>query len=1739
MKSLAISHGPSLVHSPDAPKTLPDCLYGAARQSPDRGIVYLHEDGSAEFQSYPALLMEARQLLGGLKDAGLETGNRVIFQLDRNEDFIRAFWACTIGGFVPVPIGAGLKPSGGAVGRLLNAWENLGYPIILTTNRMIDSVRDCFNFHELTNLRIEAIDGLSKTECDPDAHYSESDHLAVLMLTSGSTGTAKAVRLSHANLLSRSCASIQMNGFSPRDVSLNWMPLDHVAGLIYFHLRDVCLGCQQVHVPTDLILTNPLKWLDLIEKYRATISFAPNFAYGFINDRAQELSRRHRDLSSMRVILNGGEAIVAKTARQFLKLLSSHGLSPSAMRPAWGMSETSSGITYANTFSLDNTTDEDSFVEVGRPIAGVSLRIVDEQNNLMEETTIGSLQVKGLPVTAGYYGRPEADREIFTDDGWLKTGDLGFLRHGRLTVTGREKDVIIINGVNYPSRDIESVVEEIAGVESSYTAACAVRNQDAQTDKLVVFFHPSSEKRWPLSQLLKDVRRCIVRKLGIGPDYLLPIEKQDIPKTSIGKIQRSQLAERFQAGEFDHIVKRVAGSEVFLDSRYVAPRTAVEEILAEIWAEVLKLDKVGIDDNFFELGGHSVLATQVHSRIRLAFELDIPLRSLFENPTVASLAAHFEGVQNEAPRLQTLLTSSISSQKSLPLSFAQQRLWFLNQLEPDSQVYNERKTLRLRGRLNRKALQKALDTIVKRHEVLRTTFSSVDGKPIQIIHEGGNVQPEMTAIDLMGLSDEQRGDELDRLLSELTHRPFDLRKDWPLRGTLIRLGDEEHVLLFIIHHIVFDGCSSDILFRELSALYKAFCQGKGSTLKDLPIQYADYAVWQKEWLQGEVLQQQLSYWKRQLKGVSPLELPTDHPRPAVVGHLGQTKTLKFQPALARDLKNLSRQEGVTLFITLLAAFQTLLHRYSGQDDIVVGSPVAGRTREEVEGLIGFFVNTLVLRNDFSGSPTFRELLARVRKNALDAYSHQDVPFEKLVEELQPERDLSYNPFFQVMFQLGHYPTQSVSPGDMNIEEYEFGNDIAKFDLSVGLRDDERGLTGSVEYRIDLFDQTTIERMLGHFQTLLEGIVDDPHQPIGELPLLTEPEKHQLLVEWNDTKTEYPKDICIHNLFEAQVERTPDAVAVVFEDQQLNYREFNNRANQLAHYLIKLGVGPEVLVGICVERSIEMIVGLLGILKAGGAYVPLDSSNPKDRLGFVLEDTQVAIVITEVVSLTNLPPTSARVICLDRDWEQISKQPQDNPDNEATADNLAYVIYTSGTAGTPKGVMINHRSLVNYLCWFNESPLAQTVQSLPVLTRTTFDASLKQLFASLLRGGQVWILSDELVNQPTALLEALTTRNRVGLNCVPTLWRAVLDELNPDRATAVRNSLSAVLLGGEQLDQHLVDRTFAAMPEIEIWNLYGPTEATANACTGMVTPHCSPTIGRPIANTQIYILDRQLQPVPIGVAGELHVAGDGLARGYLNRPELTAEKFIPNPFSTDPQSRFYKTGDLARYFPNGNIEFLGRIDNQVKIRGFRIELGEIEAVLSKHPAVRETVVLAREDTPGDRRLVAHTVATVGANPLADDLRKFLQQKLPNYMVPSAFIFLDSLPRTTNGKLDRKALPAPDHSRPELDDAYTAPRTPVEEILANIWTEILKLNKVGIHDNFFHLGGHSLLATQVVSRIRDSFKLDLPLRTLFEAPTVQGLAQRLQELGHTHDVPQTAGIAPVAREQYRVRTSNSQQ
>jgi amino acid adenylation domain-containing protein len=1060
---------------------------------------------------------------------------------------------------------------------------------------------------------------------------------------------------------------------------------------------------------------------------------------------------------------------------------------------------------------------------------------------------------------------------------------------------------------------------------------------------------------------------------------------------------------------------------------------------------------------------------------------------------------------------------AISRGGCIPLSFSQQRLWFLDQYEPDKSFYNMPYGLRLVGALDAAALEQSLNEIVRRHETLRTVFSVVEGEPVQIITPP--VNGSLAVVDLRNHPENEREHEARRLASEEARRSFDLKQGPLFRTTLIRLDKDDHVLVLVMHHIVSDGWSMGVLHRELSKLYGAFSQCRPSPLAELPLQYADYAVRQREWFTGPELERQLSYWKKQLEGVPELlNLSTDRPRPAVQSYRGARRSIELSQELTVALKTSSRKEGVTLFMTLLAAFQTLLYRYSGQEDITVGSPIANRTRTEIEQLIGLFVNTLVLRADLSGNPSFREVLRRVRTVALDAYEHQDLPFEKLVEELNPHRSLSHSPLFQIMLVLHNAPAGQRGLSGLTLSQVKLDNDTTKFDLSMSLVEQPDGIKGWLEYSTDLFEEATIIRLGRHFTKLLESIVADPEQSLSDLPILTEPEKHELLIGWNDTERDYPRHKCIHRWFEEQVEKTPEAIAVIFEDTKLTYRELNQRANCLAHYLIRLGVGPEIRVGVCVERSLELIVGILGVLKAGGAYVPLDPCFPRQRLSFICDETAIPVLLTQERLIETLPPFAGKTVCLDRAWERISRESNHNPESGAIAENLAYVIYTSGSTGRPKGVQVPHCTVINVLDHVRESLGVSEQDAIPLVANICFDISVMELFLPLIAGARLIVADAQVALDGNRIERMLSNCKITILHATPATWRVLLQAgwSGLDRLT--------ILSGGEALQSELAAQLLTKGRAL--WNLYGPTETAIYSSAAAYRPGSNDpvvSIGRPIANTQIYILDCRLRPLPAGVAGQLCIAGDGLTRGYLNRADLTAESFVPNPFSAKPGARLYKTGDLARYLPDGNIEVLGRKDHQIKLRGFRIELGEIEAVLTGHSEVLQSVVLLREDTPGDKRLVAYVTTRGIAAATANLLRAYLKEKLPEYMVPSAFVFLDDMPLTANGKLDRKALPAPDQSYREFEDGFVAPGNPLEELIAGIWAEVLKLEKVGIRDNFFDLGGHSLKATQVMSRVREAARLDMPLRALFEGPTVAELASRvgqaiseaaeLQELAQT--------------------------
>jgi len=1037
----------------------------------------------------------------------------------------------------------------------------------------------------------------------------------------------------------------------------------------------------------------------------------------------------------------------------------------------------------------------------------------------------------------------------------------------------------------------------------------------------------------------------------------------------------------------------------------------------------------------------------------------------------------------------------------LPLSLNQQRIWFLEQLEPGSPTYNIPMPSRIKGKIDVEALRRSLNEIVRRHEILRTAFPAVEGEPRQVV--APNMSLDLPVIDLRDLPPGEREAEVRRRGAEEERRPFDLARGPLLRTQLLRLSDDEHVFFLTVHHIAFDVWSHDVFARELAALYEAFSSGKPSPLPELPIQYVDFAHWQREWLDGELLRPQIAYWKKQLQGApSQMELPLDRPRPPVQTSRGATETLSLPPGLYDSLEKLGREEGCSLFMTLVAAFKAFLCRYTGQTDIVLGSPIANRTRPELEELIGFFVNSLVLRTNLAGDPTFRELMSRVRDVALGAYAHQHLPFEKLVEELQPKREMSHTPLFQVLFLLEHLSTTTTDLSGAVVTPMGLETRAAKVDVSVYNFHHDGRLTSTFEYNTDLFEAETIRRMVGHYRVFLEGIVSSPDQHLSQLPLMSERDRLQVLVDWNRTDTDCPKDVCLHQLFEAQAERTPDAVAVVFQSQRLTYAQLNAEADRLARDLRTAHVGPETLVGVYMERSVEMLIALLGILKAGGAYVPLDPAHPAARVRTMLEDARVPLVLTQERLLGRLPETDAIPRCLDRNGDVALGERTGNVQSGVKAENLAYVIFTSGSTGKPKGVQIEHRNVVNFIESMQKEPGLRSDDALLAVTTLSFDISLLELFLPLTVGARIVIADREEVMDGEQLLQKLTREHVTAMQATPATWQLMLQTGWEERLPL------KVLCGGEAMPPELAHKLKTRCREL--WNVYGPTETAVWSTVYRVEKVEEPApVGRPIANTQVYILDEALRPVPIGVRGELYIGGDGVARGYLNRPELTADRFVPDPFGQAPGARFYKTGDVARYRPDGCIEVLGRSDFQVKIRGFRIELGEIEASLLAHPGLRQAAALAREDKPGEKQLVAYFVAAEESAPSFDDLRRFLKEKLPEYMVPSAFVAMQSLPLTPNGKLDRTALPAPGRQR-QLQEAYVPPRSATECAIVEIWRSVLDLEKIGIHDDFFELGGHSLLATQVVARLRKHFGLQLPLHYMFESPTVIEMADRIEAL-----------------------------
>ncbi|GCF07286.1 non-ribosomal peptide synthetase [Dictyobacter arantiisoli] len=1528
---------------------------------------------------------------------------------------------------------------------------------------------------------------------NPDIQFSPQQP-AYVIYTSGSTGKPKGTILPHQSVVNFFESIARRPGMSAEDRILAVTSLSFDIAVLEL-LLPLTLGAQ-VFIVSRAVATNGTDLVHWLEKTRPTLLQATPATWRLLLASGWSGEEQTSNAPGLKMLC-GGEVLPQEIVQPLLERGAS-------LWNMYGPTETTIWSTLAQVVSEQQ-------ILIGQPIANTQIYILNAWFAPTPVGVAGELYIAGDGLAWGYLHRADLTAERFLPDPFsaipgarmYRTGDLAHWNvDGKLACLGRTDRQVKLRGHRIELGEIETVLAQHPDVQS---CAVIVYEIGAGNQQLVGYVVPVSGANPTQSELRLYL-------LAVLPEYMVPnicVLLEALPLTPNGKVDRKNLPAPVALPESQK-------------GPLVAPRNSFEELILTFWREILGYPQISIDDNFFEIGGHSLLVNQLIARLRSTFHVQISMRSIFQAATIQEQAVVIQELLQTEQDLLVPPLLPLSRDESIPLSFAQQRLWLLEQLVEESSAYTMPLALKVRGNLDVTALEQSLQRIVVRHETLRTVFLDRDGVPVQVILPVSPVH--LRHQDLRGLDAVACEAELECLIQHELQQPFSLAHGPLLRACLFWLAGNEYVLVMAMHHIIWDGWSMGIFVRELTTLYKAEHEKSDAHLPHLPVQYADYASWQRNWLQGKHLNMQLAYWKMQLAGADVLQLPCDHPRPAQQTQNGNILLRQMPAELATHLKQLSQQEGVTLFMLLLAAFQTLLSRYSGQDDISVGTPIANRDQVELEHLIGFFVNTLVLRSDLSGNPTFSELLRRVRETTLNAYMYKDVPFEKVVEAVQPERDPSRSPLFQVLFSLqsGTQTNRVIEVlDDLSISPLEVSGQTARFDISLILADTEEGLSCAIEYNTDLFEQATIERLFTHWQTLLASVVSNPTQHLSELTLLSEREREQIVCTWNDTDRPYTP-ACWHHLFELQVARTPQQDALVFGEQSLSYQQLDQRANQLAHYLLQRGIQRGDRVGVCMERSFEMVVSILAILKAGAAYVTLDPAYPFQRLDYMVEDAQIQLILSQQSLANQLSFRQAQLVYLDMLAPRLAQEKGSSPDVEVGASDLAYIIYTSGSTGKPKGVLVPHYGLANLVETQQQAFALTPADRILQFASISFDASVWDIVGALCTGATLCLAqADELLSLHTLI--ALIGRQRISM---VTLAPSMLAQLNPEDVPG----LSRIVVVGEACSEELM-RRWVEPAKRRFYNAYGPTESTICATIMECTPQLQgrPPIGRPIPRFQIYLLDSSLQPVPVGVAGELHIAGIGLAWGYLDKPELTATKFIPDHFSAKPGARLYRSGDLARYLPDGTIEFLGRIDHQVKLRGLRIELGEIEDVLNLHDAVRECLVLVREDRPGHQSLVAYLVGPSLLPTVVAELREMVRECLPEYMLPSAFILLDAFPVTPNGKIDRNALPAPETLDRATEQSLVAPRSALEIQLLDHWRAILGRTHIGIHDNFFELGGHSLLATQLLTRLHKA-GMELSLRSIFTATTIAEQATLLERQLHGNQSMHQAALTVVARNQH---------
>ncbi len=1640
---------------------------------PDNVALYFQ----GQHLTYKELNERANQTARYVKKLGLGQEQLVAVCMDRSMDMVVAALGVIKAGGAYVPIDPNYPDE-----RIEYMLLDSGAQIVLTHERLKNRLGTFEG-------RVIALDAEWETitaEDTSNPHYAVfPENLMYIIYTSGSTGKPKGTQLQHRGLVNFIQTEAAYFGATPESQILQFasFSFDASVGEIF---KALMTGATLHVAPREMLLSADDLIKYLIQQKISIVTLPPSLL----------ASLDDVELPDLKTLVSVGEAcdwsLVKRwsTGRRFIN--------------GYGPTESTIGAIWTTVSERDINT---ATPPIGRTIDNLQVYLLDADLNPVPVGVQGQIYIGGVGLARGYWNRPDLTADRFVPNPFnktngerlYKTGDLArYLPDGRLVFEGRCDFQVKLRGYRIELGEIESRLDDLDHIRESVVIA----REDGAQKYLTAYLVPMNNDKIDTAQVAAHLKETL-------PDYMVPsafVVLENFPLTPNGKVDRKALPAPDQSD--------------IVTAEYVAPRTPTEELIVGIIQDVLHLDRVSIYDSFFDLGGHSLLATQVLSRLREAFDVEFPLALVFESPTAAEMAPKIDLATAENNGVDAPPIVPVARDGQLELSFAQQRLWFLDQLEPNSAFNNIPIALRLKGDLDVSALEQSLNELVNRHETLRTCFGDVSGKPVQLIEPALAI--ELNVEEIEGVTSADREAKIIQLATVETQTPFDLSKAPLVRVRLLKVNENDHVILFTMHHIISDGWSIAIIVQEIAAIYKAIVNGEDINLPELPVQYADFSAWQRQMLTGDNLEKQLGYWREFLAGTpGMLELPTDFPRPRVQSFNGDTKSRMLSPELSQAALAFSRQEGVTLFMTLFSAFATLLYRYSNQRDFNIGTPIANRNRMETEGLIGFFVNNLVLRCRFVNKLTFVDLLQQVRRTALGGYAHQDIPFEMLVDALHPQRDLSHSPLFQVVFVMQNTPMGGIELPGLILEPVNGENKTAKFDLSLQASESPDGISFEFEYNTDLFADATVERMLLHLELLLQNALLEPDQPVDEINIIPEGEEQQLLLEWNDSHVDFQFDKCAHEIFQAHALSNPNAIAAIYENEQLTYAELNAKANQLARYLRAQHVRPDQLVGISVRRSLDQVVAVLGVLKAGAAYVPIDPTYPQDRIAYMLEDSGISVLLSQKDIAGHLPVHSATIFFLDADWPQLESFDKNNLELITEPSNLAYVIYTSGSTGKPKGTMLQHQGMINLANaqkkMFDIHPGKRILQFAPM----SFDASVWETVMALLNGAALVMTDQENLTTGDGLLAVLRDQKINTVTLPPSVLAVVPKSDLPD--------LHTIVTAGEACSLELVQQW---RPGRQYVNAYGPTETTVCASWYETSERDTkaPPIGRPIDNATLYILDSNFNPTPIGVAGELCVGGPSLARGYLNRPELTAEKFIPNPFGGSG-SRLYRTGDLVRYLPDGNIEFLGRIDHQVKVRGFRIELGEIEAVLDDHPQVRDVIVLAKEVRQDDTRLVGYLVFHGQEKPPVDELRYYMKTRLPDYMVPATFVYLDEMPLTPSGKIDRKALPQPDLSRPDLQVEYVAPRNDTEEKLVEICMDLLQLKKVGVNDNFFDIGGHSLLATQFMSRMRDLFHVELPLRTLFEKPTVAALAEAVEEAKLTAPTEQIPTIQAVSRDRRR--------